>query len=60
VLQCRPSANAPVDHWLMEHATPAYQHIFAGVPLLDVYDYADFERATAAVDEATEDSATAQ
>ena len=32
-----------------DHATPAYQHTFSGVPLLDVYDYADYQRADAEV-----------
>ena len=45
VLQRRPSALQPVDHWLIEHAEPKYQTIVGGVPLLDVYDYADYERA---------------
>ena len=49
VVQRRPSANSPVDHWLFDHATPAYQHSFSGVPLLDVYDYADYQRADAEV-----------
>ena len=35
----------PVDHWLIEHAEPKYQTVVGGVPLLDVYDYADFEQA---------------
>jgi hypothetical protein len=45
VLQRRPSALQPVDWWLIEHAKPAYENAFLGVPLLDVYDYRDYERA---------------
>ena len=49
VVQRRPSANSPLDHWLFDHASPAYQHMFSGMPLLDVYDYADYQRASAEV-----------
>jgi hypothetical protein len=37
----------PYDEWLIEHAKPAYERQFFGVPLLDVYAYADYERARA-------------
>jgi 4-amino-4-deoxy-L-arabinose transferase-like glycosyltransferase len=45
VLQRRPSAHGPADLWLIENAKPVYQRTFLGVPLLDVYSYADYERA---------------
>jgi hypothetical protein len=48
VIQRRPSAWQPPDAWLIEHATPALQRSLFGIPLLDVYDYADFEQAQAA------------
>jgi hypothetical protein len=48
VVQRRPSAWQPPDRWLIEHARPAYQHTFSGVPLLDVYSYNDYQRAVAA------------
>lgn len=47
VIQRRPSAWQAVDRRLIEHAKPAYQMTFKGVPLLDVYDYADYERMNA-------------
>jgi len=49
VLQRRPSAWQPADRWLIEHATPAYQTILSGVPLLDVYDYGDYLKAEQAL-----------
>jgi hypothetical protein len=49
VIQRRPSAWQPWDRWLIEHETPAFQRTFAGVPLLDVYSYEQYERAKAAV-----------
>lgn len=49
VVQRRPSANSQLDHWLFENAKPAYQHSFGGVPLLDVYDYVDYQRASTEV-----------
>jgi hypothetical protein len=49
VLQRRPSAQQPADLWLIEHARPAYQRTFLGVPLVEVYGYADYERAVARV-----------
>ncbi|MGD9721759.1 MAG: ArnT family glycosyltransferase [Pirellulales bacterium] len=45
VVQRRPSAWQPPDRWLIEHAEPAYQRAISGVPLLDVYPYADYKRA---------------
>jgi hypothetical protein len=45
VLQRRPSALQPADRWLIEHAKPAYENAFLGVPLLDVYEYGDYLRA---------------
>jgi 4-amino-4-deoxy-L-arabinose transferase-like glycosyltransferase len=48
VIQRRPSAWSPADRWLIEHVKPAYQRCFKGVALLDVYDYADFEKALTA------------
>jgi hypothetical protein len=45
VLQRRPSARQAWDHWLIENATPTYQRTFAGVPLLDVYEYGDYLKA---------------
>ncbi len=55
VVQRRPSAWQPADVWLIANARPAYQRTFAGVPLLDVYEYRDFEKARAAVDTKTPD-----
>jgi 4-amino-4-deoxy-L-arabinose transferase-like glycosyltransferase len=49
VLQRRPSAWQPRDVWLIDHEQPAYQHSFAGVPLLDIYSGESFARARAAV-----------
>jgi len=43
VIQRRPSAWSPVDRRLIEQAKPAYQKTLKSVPLLDVYDYADYE-----------------
>jgi 4-amino-4-deoxy-L-arabinose transferase-like glycosyltransferase len=48
VLQRRPSAWRPADRWLVEHQQPAFQRSFAGVPLLDVYSYQQYEQALAA------------
>lgn len=48
VLQRRPSAMTSADHWLVEHATPAYENKLSGVPLLQIYSYADYERSKAA------------
>ncbi len=48
VIQRRPSALQPADHWLIEHQRPAFQREFAGVALLDVYDYRQYQRAVAA------------
>jgi Dolichyl-phosphate-mannose-protein mannosyltransferase len=45
VLQRRPSAYGPADRWLIENARPAFQRTFAGVPLLDVYSYDQYERS---------------
>lgn len=49
VVQRRPSAWQPLDDWLIEHETPAYQSSFSGVPLLDVYSSDQFEKAQAAL-----------
>jgi hypothetical protein len=51
VVQRRPSAWLPPDSWLIEHATPAYQNRFLGVPLLDVYSSEQYARAQAALAE---------
>ena len=48
VIQRRPSGYRPQDAWLIEHATPAFERSVKGVPLLEVYAYEDFERATEA------------
>ncbi len=48
VVQRRPSGLQPADQWLIEHVEPAYERTFSGVPLLDVYDYEQFEHALAA------------
>ncbi len=48
VIQCRPSAWQPPDRWLIEHERPTYQRTLFGVPLLDVYTYGQYERATQA------------
>lgn len=49
VLQRRPSAHHPADLWLIANAKPAFQNTFAGVSLLDVYSYADYQRANSLV-----------
>jgi hypothetical protein len=48
VIQRRPSALQAADLWLIEHEQPALERSFAGVPLLDVYSYEQYERALAA------------
>lgn len=48
VIQRRPSAAQPADRWLTENETPAFERSLSGVPLLDVYSYAQFDRAQAA------------
>jgi 4-amino-4-deoxy-L-arabinose transferase-like glycosyltransferase len=48
VIQRRPSALQPLDHWLIEHEEPAFQRTLSGVPLLDVYSYEQYERAITA------------
>ncbi len=48
VLQRRPSACQPWDHWLIDHEHPEFQRTFAGVPLLDVYSEQDYLKARAA------------
>ena len=48
VVQRRPSAWQPADRWLIEHEQPVYQRTLAGVPLLEVYDYRQHERAVQA------------
>ena len=48
VIQRRPSALQAADVWLIEHQQPAFERSFAGVPLLDVYGYEEYERAVAA------------
>ncbi len=45
VIQHRPSAWQPHDRWLLLNAVPAYRKTLLGVPLLSVYEYADFERS---------------
>ncbi len=45
VIQRRPSAWQPADRWLIENGKPALERSLFGVPLLDVYDYEEFERA---------------
>jgi hypothetical protein len=45
VIQRRPSAHSPVDLWLIANEAPTYQRMIAGVPLLDVYSYEQYERA---------------
>ena len=47
VIQRRPSALQPWDHWLIDHEQPALERTFSGVPLLDVYSYEQYERARA-------------
>lgn len=51
VLQRRPSAWSAVDRRLIERAMPVYRKTLKGVPLLDIYDYADYERMKAEVDQ---------
>ena len=46
VVQHRPSAWQPHDRWLLENGVPVYRNTLLGVPLLSVYKYGDFERAT--------------
>lgn len=59
VIQCRPSAHHAHDRWLIQNAQPVYQHTIRppdegygpwrlDVPILEVYAYADYERAVAA------------
>ncbi|MBI3839772.1 MAG: glycosyltransferase family 39 protein [Planctomycetia bacterium] len=48
VIQRRPSAWQPWDRWLIDRETPIFQRSFAGVPLLDIYSYEQYERAKAA------------
>jgi hypothetical protein len=57
VIQRRPSAWQPLDQWLIDHETPAYQNSFSGVPLLDVYSFEQFQQAQAAVAEEVDDDA---
>ena len=54
VLQHRPSGWQPADHWLLDNAQPAYRKVIRptgfgpwrlDVPLVDAYDYAQYERA---------------
>ncbi|MEZ6071783.1 MAG: glycosyltransferase family 39 protein [Pirellulales bacterium] len=64
VLQRRPSAHHAVDRYLLEHAMPVWQKTIRppqygrgpwrlDVPLLDVYEYKDYEAAQAAVETET-------
>ncbi len=57
-LQRRPSAWQPADRWLVAHGKPAYRKVIGrggwgpwrlDVPLVEVYRYAEYERAQAAV-----------
>ncbi len=50
VIQRRPSAHTPADRWLIEHEQPAFQRSVSGVALLDVYAFAQHERAKRAVE----------
>ena len=50
VVQRRPSGLQPADRWLTEHTTPAFERSLSGVPLLDVYDFADYVRAQQAAE----------
>jgi len=45
VVQNRPSGLQPTDLWLIENTRPVYRKMLFGVPLVEVYDYADHERA---------------
>ena len=54
VIQRRPSAWQPADRWLIEHAEPAFERTFAGVPLLDVYSYHDYQQAVEATDKSAD------
>ena len=45
VLQRRPSAHQRADRWLIENERPAFGRTFAGVPLLEVYSYEQYERS---------------
>ena len=45
VLQHRPSGYSAADRWLIEHVEPAYRKTLLCVPLVEVYDYADYRRA---------------
>jgi 4-amino-4-deoxy-L-arabinose transferase-like glycosyltransferase len=48
VIQRRPSAWQPLDVWLIEHETPAFEQSYGGVPLLDVYSDEQYARAITA------------
>ncbi len=45
VFQRRPSGYLPADAWLLEHARPAFRKTLLGVPLVEVYSEADYQRA---------------
>lgn len=45
VLQRRPSSHRAADRWLIEHEQPAFERTFAGVPLLDVYSFEQYQRS---------------
>ncbi len=53
VRQRRESGWSDADHWLRDNAQPVYQKLLMGVPLVDIYDYADYQRAQAATAQST-------
>jgi hypothetical protein len=48
VIQRRPSAWSTADRWLIDNEQPAFQRTLSGVPLLDVYSFEQYQRATQA------------
>jgi len=49
VIQRRPSALAPADQWLTEHAEPAFERSLSGVPLLSIYSGEQYSGALEAI-----------
>ena len=46
VIQRRPSAWNKTDRWLIDNEQPAFQRTLSGVPLLDVYSFDQYQRAS--------------
>jgi len=45
VIQHRPSGLFPADHWLIKNVEPKYRTSLLDVPLVEVYDYADYQKS---------------